>query len=775
MQHELTATEVKLSSTLQKLHRYSEQVVACRTSMKSLRERWRRAVKAKDDAMEAIKRQKSPALLKLTRNGRYSAKAKAMVRLMILHGCKGRTMSKRTVARAVIEGGIAAKLQLAHEIQNSKSFTISADSTTHNHLNYEAKQVAVRVPSYTSSDSDDSPTSHTPQVRLVGVQQTTNHSSEASKASWLAELGEITKVYNSSPLAKRENKSMDLSELACKLKGMNGDHASAEKCTAGYMADWKKEEAIRKLGEQSLEDIAPAELIALLDEDEQARKDVMAANALVIEVGKAAFDKLSAEDQREITLFLWAGCCMHKEQNSFKGGECSDDVLKRLENPSRSSGTPLSDEELAALEKSTRGGAKAASIAGALFNNKDDKKGQGDTYRTFFGARYGKSVIFPDTNNTRFGSHGEAAIVLIKYHWTNLELNLANALEDVPTLTELCVLALYMLSVTFPYMRWIRGPGNNQINGLDLGPLHVKVRAHVQKIIDDPSILLRSDANFQYATLDGEPWEDSDGLKAIQELTPKLPNIQPLLVKFFTGSLGTWIRFTSEYAPGGLIDGASDEERYDAWMPATNDVNEGALGSLRRYMREKPLTAIHQYNALATYRANDTQEWMDTHLTTEEDYEYLAREARKIDESKLEKKRKAAQAEHDRLSAEAGRLKVEQQMQRAEAKKQRLANTILLTLAEEPKIHERSFTVAMIDEQLDLLRSFESKTDTTRIPPKKDLKNKPLKIDALVSALRRYYSQGPMVSEDGHEDVEDRMADVEDEEDEEDNDMDVDL
>ena len=39
-------------------------------------------------------------------------------------------------------------------------------------------------------------------------------------------------------------------------------------------------------------------------------------------------------------------------------------------------------------------------------------------------------------------------------------------------------------------------------------------------------------------------------------------------------------RFTSEYAPGGLIDEATEEEKNHAWMPLTNDVNEGALGSV---------------------------------------------------------------------------------------------------------------------------------------------------------------------------------------------------
>ena len=48
---------------------------------------------------------------------------------------------------------------------------------------------------------------------------------------------------------------------------------------------------------------------------------------------------------------------------------------------------------------------------------------------------------------------------------------------------------------------------------------------------------------------------------------------------FLKGASSTWDRFTSEFVPGGMIDEATDLEKDLAWMPATNDLNEGALGS----------------------------------------------------------------------------------------------------------------------------------------------------------------------------------------------------
>ena len=70
--------------------------------------------------------------------------------------------------------------------------------------------------------------------------------------------------------------------------------------------------------------------------------------------------------------------------------------------------------EQRAIDSSSRGGIKAASIAGAIFNNKDDKKGQQDTYKFWFEGE-GISLNFPDTSNTRYGTHCDAAAVLIEH------------------------------------------------------------------------------------------------------------------------------------------------------------------------------------------------------------------------------------------------------------------------------------------------------------------------------------------------------------------------
>ena len=86
--------------------------------------------------------------------------------------------------------------------------------------------------------------------------------------------------------------------------------------------------------------------------------------------------------------------------------------------------------------------------------------------------------------------------------------------------------------------------------------------------------------------------------------------------------------FISEFAPGGLIDGATTEEQDLAWMPATNDENEGALGSFRKLIRQQPQLTMQAYNGLAMFFHNNTQLFMEAKFTTEEDYKFLHKLAR---------------------------------------------------------------------------------------------------------------------------------------------------
>ena len=56
-----------------------------------------------------------------------------------------------------------------------------------------------------------------------------------------------------------------------------------------------------------------------------------------------------------------------------------------------------------------------------------------------------------------------------------MEKNLVKALNDIPTRTELAVLALYAQAVSHPYMKAMREDPTT--NALDLGPLNKKIES----------------------------------------------------------------------------------------------------------------------------------------------------------------------------------------------------------------------------------------------------------------------------------------------------------
>ena len=83
-----------------------------------------------------------------------------------------------------------------------------------------------------------------------------------------------------------------------------------------------------------------------------------------------------------------------------------------------------------------------------------------------------------------------------------METNLWNALHCSSTTTELAVLAIYAEAISYPYMKAICTSSDQ--NMLNLGPLHSCVYDHMNKIINNPNILVGADSSFKTATLNGK-------------------------------------------------------------------------------------------------------------------------------------------------------------------------------------------------------------------------------------------------------------------------------
>ena len=247
--------------------------------------------------------------------------------------------------------------------------------------------------------------------------------------------------------------------------------------------------------------------------------------------------------------------------------------------------------------------AKTAKLAGDILNNKDDKKGHHDNFRWWWRANVDEAFTFPDTSNNRFQSHCKAAAALIQHHsqfvkfleyvkekkktmrFSHMEENLWKGLHCTATKTELAALALYGQAISLPYTKYIHQAHADKVNMLNLGDYHKSVHMHIKKIIQDTSLLLGPSAAFETGSLDGQRWESPGAFAAIQRIAPELPHLKPVLVAFFKGAAETWGRFISEFTPEGLIDEATQEEKDLAWLPPTNDDEEGALGAFRVMMQ----------------------------------------------------------------------------------------------------------------------------------------------------------------------------------------------
>jgi hypothetical protein len=441
-------------------------------------------------------------------------------------------------------------------------------------------------------------------------------------------------MFQKSPLGKRSKNFDRVLDLMLKWMGMNTDHCSKAKKTSRLISEKKTDAVVQSLGEnevleksseetdvvfekfriQMIDNAGGLETWNALEKHEQGIRIAVMIKEATKAVGENLFSDLSAEEQWELEFFIWVGCGCHKDSNSVLGGDTAmrawwmkTDTPGPILLANRDNAVVLNSVESTsqtneatdhALNVTSRGGVKAASIAGAIFNHKDDKKGQQDTFRWWF-KQSGIPINFPNTSSNRYGSNCAAAAVLIQYHnkflqflefvrdrkdkrvFTNMELNLYNALRCKPTLTELATLALYAQAITHPYMRQIREPNSRTTNMLDLGPLHLKVEQHIDKIISHPELLMSANATYTTGAMDGKEWETPDAVAAILKMAPELPHLSNLVVEFFTGARGKWICFTSEFTPGGLIDEATDSQKDWAWMPPTNDLNEGILGVFR--------------------------------------------------------------------------------------------------------------------------------------------------------------------------------------------------
>ncbi|KAF8144412.1 hypothetical protein K438DRAFT_1617450, partial [Mycena galopus ATCC 62051] len=127
---------------------------------------------------------------------------------------------------------------------------------------------------------------------------------------------------------------------------------------------------------------------------------------------------------------------------------------------------------------------------------------------------------------------------------------------------------------------------------------------------------------------------------AIQHLAPTLPNLAGCLKAFMTGAADTWKRFGEEYHQDGVIARLSASARAKIYINPTNDHNEGALGRLRRAVREVARLSLSAHNTKSKYTINDTRDFLRSPTVTDVFRRWLRGEAhRRIDSGRDRKRR----------------------------------------------------------------------------------------------------------------------------------------
>ncbi|KDQ13332.1 hypothetical protein BOTBODRAFT_175645 [Botryobasidium botryosum FD-172 SS1] len=653
------------------------------------------------------------------------------------------SISRRSVGRINREGGVAAGIQVGYEFNKANVCTLSNDGTTNKHINYKLWHIMMNIPTYAPGSNPDTPLSHEvpPVQQFLGICSAVNHTSETQLQGWKDTIDSYFSMYNASPFGDED--PLNVRDFARTTTGMSTNHAEDQKKQFRLFEEWKSLCEREKHGEEAL-------CSASLDNDvyailwEGIERNIMEAGGIwarsggILESvrGQEKIDAMTPEQRQYIKLFLWSGCCMHKEMNSTKGGSARATVfwkehglvgpIKLLNKDNRAAAASGDGVTKSRVTEAAQGGAiKLCSLARAVFAHKDKKKGQQDVLQIYMEAVIGYMICFPDTSNTHYQAFCAAVAELIirldfyrqflefirmlkeKRMFTNMEQNVYNALSNIPTLTELCVLILYSQAISHPYMREVQGVAF--VNLLNLGAKHKEVIDFLDLLLCNRQLLLSPSASYETGSLDGKPWECPEAIYAVQHLTPKLPHLEE----------------------GGKIATTSTSKKHRTFMKPTNDANEGALGAYRIDVRNKPRLSVEQHSACKMYQRNDTSSFMKMCFTPAH-HKLIMRQARDQEAAHL-----PAQSHEKQVAAWEC---VEEQKYAGDAKQKQCAENKaakegpMVRVIDLPGLLVKPPIVSIL---MGHLNWYQVQGDTS-IPKNVRLNRKGLVLDALVAAVERY-------------------------------------
>ena len=244
---------------------------------------------------------------------------------------------------------------------------------------------------------------------------------------------------------------------------------------------------------------------------------------------------------------------------------------------------------------------------------------------------------FLDTSNTRYQSHSYAVAELLTYYHLypkliqevidgKMKSSEENHVEKTVlkglkwTQAEMVAIALYRLAVSWPYLCIARGEGKKGsgkvINLLSTIDLHCCMSTFCHHIATNPHILLDLNSDILTITLDGWGYQDAHLVEVLWLVAPELGNdLNKMVTAMFSGAANGWDIFTAEFAIGGLIDSLTPAQLQLLFIPATNDANEGGLGSWHIHLCYNPNSTTATFSAKACLERNDTENFILIQMT----------------------------------------------------------------------------------------------------------------------------------------------------------------
>ncbi|KAJ7318187.1 hypothetical protein DFH08DRAFT_1037124 [Mycena albidolilacea] len=451
---------------------------------------------------------------------------------------------------------------------------------------------------------------------------------------------------------------MDNNDYWRKKIGVSKDHVADGKKEFGLSAAHKKEIVIRDMGREAMDDtdlqtgiillammditdddlmtvgkLSEAELEALSTE---ARSELV-EQTLELKLGEERFNALTPAQQCNKCTHLFGGCCCHKDLNVVRYGYRNPTYLLYSQyllpnNPGDSAAVQN------AVESSSAGAIKLLQLIGSLLRHKDSEHGYQDRCTIFLRERklelfdLEEPGKFPDVSNNRYGCYTYAAAEVVCFHGiiqelvtkiidrkakagqkNHVEANILKGLNCAATMTELVVLALYGASVSWPYMAAVHGTKDKPINLVSLTPLHRKLPDFCAHIAEDPKILLDPKTPLDKLTINAQPFRDDFLVESIQQLRSKLPNLELVISKMFSGAEEGWLQFTPEFRPGSTFDSLTPEQLAILHIPSTNDCSEGMLGTFRVHMCYHPNSTTHLFTNQTRTEQNNTEAFVKKH------------------------------------------------------------------------------------------------------------------------------------------------------------------